>query len=179
MLLCVGLLCPLMTFVLQSDGLLLSTCELRCVQCIRGLLCTQVQVHVDDLAAFTEPLVVNELPGTLSALQYATGDRHSDHLSLGTAFSQFMADDAQCLVLVGDSGCGKSSFLWHIGLDGWEDMSPVLLQTPMSRLGGKDLPWLPIVAELKLVRACVSLECLTVGTALYFAKIPSTADFCG
>ena len=67
---------------------------------------------------------------------------------------EFLRDKmCQALVLLGDAGAGKSTFCWQMGQRLLSAGVLHFLDTPVSRLGGVVLPWIPIMIELKSMRS--------------------------
>jgi hypothetical protein len=130
-----------------------------CSCCLR-LCILQTREHASELHYYVEPAVVEgDLPrAAASALDYVTqldaGSTEDVSRPLSDAALDFLVSEQQTLVLLGDAGSGKSTFMWHLaGALVWACGSQ-LLDTPTSRFEQSAFPVVvPVYIELKMHKA--------------------------
>ncbi len=108
--------------------------------------------QLPNLTCYVGNSVVEELPDARSALECVMASGAREIVSVQDsilAFSgTFLSSDVRSLLLLGEAGCGKSLFmLW--AAQQWLGLWSGLLDTPLSRLSSPELPWLPLLVELK------------------------------
>lgn len=104
---------------------------------------------------YVNPKAVVDVPSGLSLSQFMQQlDTEDTSHPLSDVVRDFLGNGFQSLVVVGEAGVGKSTFCWKIG----EALVPAgrdiqcFLDCPTSRLGRWELPWIPLVIELKYVK---------------------------
>ncbi len=104
-------------------------------------------------------MVEGDLPrAAASALDYVTqldaGSTADVSRLLSDAARDFLASEQQTLVLLGDAGSGKSTFMWQLAGGLLGACSDELLDTPTSRFEQSVFPVVvPVYVELKLHKA--------------------------
>ncbi len=119
-------------------------------------LSLQVAERSALLHYYVEPATVQDVPPRFSSLAdyMATMDATDSARLLSHVADEFLRDKmCEALVLLGDAGAGKSTFCWQMGQRLLSAGVLHFLDTPVSRLRGAVLPWIPIVIELKSMRS--------------------------
>ncbi len=104
-------------------------------------------------------MVEGDLPSTAaSALDYVTqldaGSTVDVSRPVSDAARDFLVSKQQTLVLLGDAGCGKSTFMWQLADRLLGACGSQLLDTPTSRIEQHVFPVVvPVYIELKLHKA--------------------------
>jgi hypothetical protein len=130
------------------------------VEPLRTAFTAQIKQHCSELHYYIEPAAVvgNLPPGATTALEYVTNQESSslpveDALLLDAAQS-FLGSGHQTLLVLGDAGGGKSTFMLQLGQRLLSTPSGDPLTTPVSRLPAAVPPiLLPVYVELKLWKA--------------------------
>jgi hypothetical protein len=148
------------------------------IRCVTLISCSILQVaeHASDLRDYVEPAALSgDLPsGTTTTLDYVTkteasaaaaagsssgsGTSHvsgaSRHGSLSDIADSFLASGCQLLVLLGEAGSGKSTFMWKLCTRLLAGSPPGFLDVPVSRMASPVKPlYLPVYVELKRYKA--------------------------
>jgi hypothetical protein len=138
---------------------------LPCFSCIINSSCLclcnfQTAEHASELNYYVEPAVVEgDLPrAAASALDIVSQLEVSSAVNVSRPLSDvardFLASDQQTLVLLGDAGSGKSTFMWQLAGGLLGACGSQLLDTPTSRCDQSVFPVVvPLYIELKLHRA--------------------------
>jgi hypothetical protein len=120
----------------------------------------QVNERASELLYYIEPAAVEgDIPrSAASILEYvaqldAASSVDVSQLLSGAARG-FLSSGTQMLLLLGDAGSGKSTFMWQLVVDLLGACGGQLLDTPTSRCGQDVFPLLvPVYIELKLHKA--------------------------
>jgi hypothetical protein len=119
---------------------------------LRGDLPLGVSSTVEYVAKVEADDVVAAASG--SSLDAGHGHDSSGHMLLTDAADKFLASGRQLLVLLGEAGSGKSTFMWQLCKRLLAASPPGFLDVPVSRMASRVKPlYLPVYVELKRYKA--------------------------
>ncbi len=106
---------------------------------------------LQDLMYYVRPDVVDHVPDSMSSAEYVskveTGEIENKTQPLLSEVDDYLNSDDQVMLLLGDPGAGKSLFSWYSTQSRLQQYQRVL-----QGLEPGDIPWLPVVIELKNYR---------------------------
>ncbi len=119
---------------------------------LRGDLPLGVSSTVEYVAKVEADDVVAAASG--SNLDTGLGHDYSGHMALTHVADNFLASGRQLLVLLGEAGSGKSTFMWQLCKRLLAASPPSFLDVPVSRMPTLRTPlYLPVYVELKRYKA--------------------------